>query len=227
MNHPPLVISSRQKARLGLALSLLAQGAEEARSWQTSIWDFAVEIDRLQAFGVTNNDLRRLIFDGLIEHRVEVRSLQEKQRSFRTIPNLCFTKRSCFVLRAVSCAAATPILEKQATPMNGEATSANDFSSVLGLLPCWDPDLRQLRVGDHVVKEFRQRSLRQVTVLAAFQSQAWPQRIDDPLSAVNSENVQGLLHYTIQNLNRNQLRKLLHFFGDGTRRGVCWRFVTI
>lgn len=76
-----------------------------------------------------------------------------------------------------------------------------------------------------MVKEFRQPSSRQVAVLSAFQTQGWPPRIEDPF-ATDSGNISGLLHFTIQNLNRNQLRRLIHFYGDGTRRGVCWRLST-
>lgn len=217
---------SRREVRLQLALALLRQGAEDARECHADLWDFAVEIDRLQACGVTNNDLRRLIRDGLIQHKLEVRSLQDKQRRFRPIANLCFTKRSCFALSAVGRGGAAA---RAGNPLasNGEAKRAEERELPSEtILPCWDATLRQLRVGDVVVKEFRQPSMRQVAVLAGFQAQGWPPRIDDPLSAADADNVQGLLHFTIQNLNRNQLRKLIHFSGDGTRRGVRWRLLS-
>ena len=226
MSHASQPAPQRQEARLALALMLLREGAEDAREFRADIWDFAVEIDRLQACGVTNNDLRRLMRAGLVEHRLESRSLRDTERHFRPIPNQCFTKRSCFVLSAAGRSAATAHLEKQATPNGAVRPYRREAPSPEAAVPCWDDDLRQLRVGENIVQEFRQPSSRQVAVLSAFQSQGWPPRIDDPLNAADAAEVHGLLHFTIQNLNRNQLRKLIHFSGDGTRRGVCWRLLT-
>lgn len=215
-----------REVRLKLALALLRQGAEDAREFGESVWDFAVEIDRLHECGVTNNDLRRLVREGQIEHRLEIRSLRADARCFRSIANLCFTKRSCFILGTPHGASAAAFMKNGATHNHEMTVPPAEPVAVDLLRPCWDADLRQLRLGDWIVKEFRQPSARQVAVLSAFQAQGWPPRINDPLSATDVGNVQGLLHYTIQNLNRNQLWKLIHFFGDGTRRGVCWRLLT-
>jgi hypothetical protein len=210
-----------RQTRLELALAALRQGADDARECGVSIWEFAIEIDRLHAAGVTNNDLRLLLSGGLIEHRLEIRSLAGKERHFRTIANMCFTMRSCFVLTTAGHGRATA-QEKNGAAQSG---SAKGHGSSPALVPCWDAELRQLQVGGQIVKEFRQPSTRQVAVLSAFQSQGWPPRIDDPLSAPGQDSVHGLLHYTIQNLNRYQVLKLIHFYGDGTRRGVRWRLV--
>src|SRR5262245_31336167 len=110
-------VGPEQRDGVKSALMLLHQGARDARELAAEIWDFAVEIDRLNACGATSNDLRWLIRNGLIAHRLETRSLRARKRRFRTIQNLCFTERSCFVLTARGLAQATALPhENQAAP---------------------------------------------------------------------------------------------------------------
>jgi hypothetical protein len=47
--------------------------------------------------------------------------------------------------------------------------------------PVFDVERRELRVGDVVVKRFRQPTPDQETMLLAFEEAGWPVRIDGPL----------------------------------------------
>ena len=92
-------------------------------------------------------------------------------------------------------------------------------------LPQWDTAYRQLRVGQYVVKKYRLPSPNQVSVLAAFEKEGWPYRINDPLSPQDEINTKVRLHDTIKRLNRHHKHCVIRFRGDGTGEGVCWQYV--
>jgi hypothetical protein len=45
----------------------------------------------------------------------------------------------------------------------------------------WIAEIRELRAGQTLVKRFCLKAPAQEVVLAAFEDDGWPQRIDDPL----------------------------------------------
>lgn len=94
----------------------------------------------------------------------------------------------------------------------------------LTMSPTWDRDRQQLRVGKVIVKEFKVPASNQEAILAAFQEENWPPRIDDPLSPAPDQDPKRRLHDTINSLNRNQKQALVRFLGDGSGQGVRWEF---
>jgi hypothetical protein len=62
-----------------------------------------------------------------------------------------------------------------------------------------------------------------LAVLAAFEAQAWPSRIDDPLEAEPYVDLKRRLNQTIKDLNDRLAPGTIRFHGDGTGTGVCWR----
>jgi hypothetical protein len=92
-----------------------------------------------------------------------------------------------------------------------------------GILPVWDPDRQELRLGSTVVKQFKVPAINQEIVLASFQEEGWPVRIDDPLPPQAGFEPKRRLHETITSLNRNQKRRLISFHGDGSGQGVRWQ----
>jgi hypothetical protein len=89
--------------------------------------------------------------------------------------------------------------------------------------PHWDADLRELRVNGDLVKRFKLPCPNQELVLAAFEEDRWPPRIDDPLPPAPNRDPKRRLHDTINSLNRNQKTPLMRFLGDGTGQGVLWK----
>jgi len=73
-----------------------------------------------------------------------------------------------------------------------------------------------------VIKRFRQKRRDQETILAAFEEQGWPPRIDDPLPGREGLDRRRHLRDTTDNLNRHQQHRLIKFMGDGTGQGVPW-----
>lgn len=93
------------------------------------------------------------------------------------------------------------------------------------LTPCWDSVNRTLSCCGEVVKAFRKPAPNQECLLAEFQSQGWPEQIEDPLSPVDEIVPEERLRETIKRLNRSINTSILRFGGDGTGRGVRWRIV--
>lgn len=91
--------------------------------------------------------------------------------------------------------------------------------------PHWNQSRRELIVASTVVKRFRQVSPNQTTVLAAFEEEGWPDRIDDPLPQDEEIEPKERLRAAIRSLNNHQRPRRVLFFADGTGSGVCWRFL--
>jgi hypothetical protein len=105
-----------------------------------------------------------------------------------------------------------------------EALAARDgnLSAEVTRPPLWNPTTRTLSIGDRVVKQFRVPAHNQEAILAAFQEEGWPNRIDDPLPYSAGVKAKYRLHFTIGRLNGDSRQSLIRFFGDGTGEGICW-----
>ena len=88
----------------------------------------------------------------------------------------------------------------------------------------WDAQLRELRVGDVVLKRFRQPAVSQETILAAFEEEGWPLHIDNPLPGHDDGDAVDRLHGAVRRLN-NQRKGLIRFECDGRGEGVFWKLI--
>ena len=86
--------------------------------------------------------------------------------------------------------------------------------------PCWDRQLRELRIVNVVVKRFRWPAENLEQVLDAFEEEGWPSHIDDPLRPDPKICPKRRLHDTLKCLNRKQINEVIKFRGDGTGQGV-------
>ncbi len=93
------------------------------------------------------------------------------------------------------------------------------------ITPIWDTQSRELRLGAHVVKQFKWPAITQEAVLQAFSEEGWPTRIDDPLPPSPNICPKRRLHDTIKCLNRRRVNKFIKFRGDGTGEGVLLEIV--
>jgi hypothetical protein len=91
-----------------------------------------------------------------------------------------------------------------------------------GPRPRWEPGPRRLWFGGQLVKWIRQPAKSQEAILAAFEEEGWPRRIDDPLPPVEGRDSLERLHEAVKGLNRSQVTRLLEFRRDGTGEGVEW-----
>jgi hypothetical protein len=97
-------------------------------------------------------------------------------------------------------------------------------SDVDASVVCYDPVLFEFRVHGGVVKRLDIRATAQSQILTAFQEEGWPCRIDDPLRPNGSE-AKARLRAIIHCLNGHQKPPRIHFFADGTGRGVRWELI--
>jgi hypothetical protein len=97
-------------------------------------------------------------------------------------------------------------------------------TSVKRLVPEWDAAEKVLSFNGVVVKQFLHPAPNQEIVLAAFDEERWPRRIDDPLHPNSEQDSRRRLNDTIKCLNRNQANPVIVFRGDGTGTGVVWQF---
>jgi hypothetical protein len=108
--------------------------------------------------------------------------------------------------------------------------SAGDGSSLilpkqptaLTTRPIWDRHVRELYLGEELVKRFRVPANNQQTVLDVFQEEGWPPVIDDPLPPCVEECPTRRLQATIRSLNRNRISETLRFFGNGSGEAIGW-----
>lgn len=91
-----------------------------------------------------------------------------------------------------------------------------------GRKPRFDTRSGELSVGAVLIKQLKGVSDVQRTILSAFQEEAWPVKIDDPLPPVPDIDPKRRLHDAIKSLNRRQ--EVVRFFGDGTGEGIRWAF---
>jgi hypothetical protein len=235
-------------------LNQLARAVDYAWDLDSPLWDFAVEIDRLLALGMTTSDLRWLVKRGYASHAREMTTPQDTERRFDAAEqNLAFAKNTCFMLTDAGLAilGRAAIHDRDHTQPDGvvvnnmlaavgadQAEPLSDAETVPpsrpssfphsrpAMMPSWDSESRTFLVGKHVIKRFRVPSRNQEAVLDAFQEEGWPLSIDDPLSPVPDQHPKRRLRDTIKGLNTNQVMELIRFRGDGTGDGRARRLGT-
>ncbi|MBW3538640.1 MAG: hypothetical protein KY476_00070 [Planctomycetes bacterium] len=189
------------------ALRLLSQTWSHACTAGKDPWQFAVLQSTLEAVGLTQAVLNRLENDGLIELATEYTRHGDPERRFRHCDNARRSRRLAAVLTAMGAELIPQLLEPE-TPTR--------------VVPEWDSERRELRLGSAVVKQFLRPAPNQTLILDAFEEEGWPRRIDDPLPPREGVDPRTRLHDAIKHLNRRLTQPLLHFLGDGTSCGVVW-----
>jgi hypothetical protein len=189
------------------ALDALKHAQDAAAAVRVDPWEFAVRLPALTSGGLSETDVRRLLASGLAEHAQEQVRPTAARRSFRRLANLALTDRTCFILRRAG---------EQLLKLSGGADAPAP------LVPRWDGARRQLWYGDQLVKWYRVPANCQEILLAAFEEDRWPPRIDDPLPRMTNIDPRERLHEAVKRLNGAQITPLLVFQRDGTGLGVTW-----
>ena len=198
--------------RVLATLRLLAAARAAALQLRLDPWEFALGLCELLASGLSGTEVRCLVARGLAQHVLEQIRPAFGRRTFRQVANLGLTPRSCFVITAAGLRLLGASDVRTAAP-----------AGPVPALPRWDGGRRQLWYAGALVKWYRVPAASQETILAAFQEDGWPPRIDDPLSMMNGCDPHERLHEAVKGLNRGQVRPLLVFRRDGTGEGVAWQ----
>ena len=205
------------------ALGLLLQAKDCADSQQRSLWDFAVEMPVLLAQGLTATDLRYLVCQGIVEHRVEETRPKNRHRLFRRVLSLSFHRRSCFTLTETGCLLARQVLGSYpaAVPPSAFPLTFPRHESTLAK-PYWDRKGHTLYLGNHIIKHFKSDAPNQEAVLNAFQKRGWPRSCIVCVPRECGTNPKKCLRDTIKNLNRS-IKQDLHFEQEGNGSRVTWQ----
>ena len=87
--------------------------------------------------------------------------------------------------------------------------------------PHWDADRRELTVAGKVIKRIRRPSSNQERILAIFEEDGWPPKLDDPLPG--NPDAKHRLRDTVYHLNHDHVTKdIISFHTDGTGEAVLW-----
>ena len=151
------------------AFSKLAHAEACAHDSGCSIWEYAIEIERLLANGLWASDLRWLVNKGYVAHAVEVTRSQDTTRRFQPCDNLSFSQRTCFVfteagsLLAANAGLQSPEFRPGDSPGEFPRLAHSDKGS--SGVPGWDYGLRILHVDGRIVKQYRVPSPGQEAIL--------------------------------------------------------------
>lgn len=224
-----------QKSR---CLRILAEARRYAEEMGCDAWQFAVEWKHLREAGISVSELRYLIMARLVQQGHEITHADEIDRRFRMVPGRRIGARAAFALteegwnwiQSQACMGEreTPLESRYVSaarvtlPLNAASFSGALSPTESGEFPRWDPLRRELRVGKDVVKRFKLPCPNQETILAAFEEEGWPPRLDDPLPPHPDHDSKQRLRDTLRSLNRNQKSRRLTFKGDGTGQGILW-----
>ena len=217
-------------ARLEAGLSACFEAFTYAEDLNRDFWDFAVEYSTLRELSLSRSDLRWLVGKGLLDCAIETSLPGDSERSFQRTLRPLFSKKTCFTLTNCGVELSRRLYGRSSSRERfhvrpAEADISQALSSGVKLpQPQWDRDRQTLRIGQVVVKQFKVPAANQETVLAAFEEEAWPPRIDDPLPPHREQSPKRRLQETIKSLNRNQKQLLIRFIGDGSGTGVRWEF---
>ena len=216
-----------------MGLESLVRARKLAENVDKDKWQFAVEIRRLREIGMSDCELRWLICKNLIQHGDETTTHSDSTRSFRRIGDLNISERCCFVITDLG----VEFMREFGRDSNAEnsllqvhrvashqnlALRMRPIIPNRAALPHWDSMRHELNWQGRLVKRFKHRSPNQEAVLAAFQEEGWPFKVDDPLTQVDDCDPKRRLNDTIKGLNHHQDSKLIRFRGDGTGEGIIW-----
>ena len=186
-------------------LKVLVESQQYASDLSDPRCEFAMRITEAERYGARIHDLRWLVRRGLIEHL----PYHDSQITDEIDSN------SRFVISATGLA----LLQR-----NFEDPHDDDLTFTVR--PKWHHERHELTLRGKLVKRFRWPAANQETVIAAFDEEGWPARIDDPLPQVSNLDPKRRLGDTIKCLNRNQCERRIRFRGDGTGEGVLWDTVS-
>lgn len=136
-------------SRIHAALAQLALARDYARDAGCDPWEFAVEIERLAAMGLTTEDLRWLASKGYVHHARELTRPSDTTRRFCRSRNLSFAKQTCFVLGSE---AALVEQVPDGAPTLLRACAAVETARHV---PVWDKCRRVLLYDGRIVKRYR------------------------------------------------------------------------
>ena len=204
-------------ARLEGSIQLLL-AATLAAKHASPVKDIGIDTERLLATGLETRDLRWLNNQGYVERVTETTLSDGLQRNGRAVEETTLPINTRWTLSAKGISLARSLLDL--INFNQHLDAAKTIADLYK--PRWYRPGRRLWWRGELVKEFHVAAYSQECILDRFEEQGWPTHVDDPLPKADAATAKRRLRAAIQNLNRKQLKPLIHFQGNGRGTGVCW-----
>src|SRR5262249_15084533 len=155
----------------------LGEAHDCATELRENVWEFGLELPALEATGLSHSQLRWLVFRGYVRQAAETTTVRSRHRTFSAVGSLTLAPGSCFILTAAGIDLLLQLTNNPSpgTPLSSRKREASDPSK-----PSWFADRQELRLGKDLIKKYRRPAPSQTTILAAFEEEGWPCRIDNP-----------------------------------------------
>jgi len=181
-------------------------------------WDKAVPWSCLQAMGLDESQIQKLLAAGHLQHRLETTKNGKRGRTFKETQDGAFTPRSCFVLTASGFAYAQELFVRRdgaaVSPLNqphGDRAAAQPWDR-----PCWIRETGELWLDGQLLKRFCHPAANQRFLLDALEGAGWPCCLPNPFHSSKTRKPKRCLHRTMESLNRGQRgTPHIRFGGDG------------
>ncbi len=202
--------------RLKPALRALRLAYDYAHDLHRDVWDFSIDATQLHIDGMAHNDLQWLVWK-----KYAYCGLKSARGSVRKLKDATFRKNACVVLTDDGARFANRVLREPASS-NRPFRKGKFANPMRTVKPKWDPIRRTLTLGPVVVKKLKHTACAQERVFATFEELGWPECVDDPLPFQAGQDAKRRLHDTINNMNRYQTNRLIHFHSNGQGTGIRW-----
>ncbi|HVA49396.1 MAG TPA: hypothetical protein VNH11_23725 [Pirellulales bacterium] len=163
--------------------------------------------------GLTNADLRLMINEGLVEHRVEITRNGARKRTFRRAGAMNPAARTCFVLSAAGLRYALRVCNLLQRPTDGAEQK-----------PHWDAASRDLTLGGMLVKHLPEIAETQQAIVDACVAAEWKNPIDNPFADMPPSERSHYLRRLLDHLNHGQKDARIHFSSAAKGRQFRWSF---
>ena len=205
------------------ALLFVLEAHEEASARNLADCQFAVELEALERGGVTVNDLRALLEDGHLEHRLETTDRRSSRRTFQRVRSTALFTRSCFILTPAGLRCATRIQSEPSFRSADPAPSASRSGESVTLpVPFWDTQEKILWYDNRALKRYLRPAPNQEAILREFQRKKWKHRVKNPLPRAHRMNPKTRLCDTLKHLNLRPDLHVLRFHSTDCGHFVTW-----
>ena len=151
-------------ARFHEAVLRLREAYAYAKEFRLSVWEYAIGLGTLRHLGLRDDDLRRLLRDGALEHGIE--TIPSGRKYIQPASSRLLTRKSRLVLTEKGM-----ILANECA--RAERLMAMDVKKPRATRPNWQREMREFRYLSLLVKHFQQDALSQEPLLDEFQIRGW------------------------------------------------------
>lgn len=140
-------------------LNALLKASRYAVDAHRPVWDFAVETERLRTYRMSDCDFRWLIAKQYVEHQEDITLLGQRNRCFRPLDGLMFSRSSCLVLTPTGVTFVQSLCAAQGSkPFDSAILGAcreNRHANHGEAIPTWDLQRLELSWNGKIVKRFK------------------------------------------------------------------------